>query len=1150
MSVLTSCSLCFEEPCAVFSPTDQLVEHDNTAFRIRIVKSTAYISVHFSPTICQAIILPFLAAFFVFEKGVSELTRDLSHSKFAPEKDILMSTANSKTNNGHTRNGIGPRFTEDQLQRVDRLELTDSSIETESTRLDSSHSDSSQMEFASSTAKQPATETVRTIQPCGVVVLGGSGGKVLERLKKLLERQKTHKFVTYRYFDTDPSAQTNSGLTDKQFCLVRTGATANALQNPEGHEQLVNRFDLNDHVVRTTSEALQDSDQAGQVRFQGCHAFLSDYEPVRYSLQDMLQELNGTRVRLEKQLEAKNSIRIRDRLKIYVVTSLCGGTGSSMLLEICALLRELSKGMQVDLVLVCIAPSAFEKVLRHNSPEQWKRVQANAYATMQEINAFMEGFGPRYQVDFGPDELNRCTLEGGFAKQLIVVGRITADGRDLGSIEAVYDLVTTSLAAEIGTEISDAFEMDATNELTIQGSSVDPATGSSRILSTIGANTLCLDTQRTALYCSYTASVELLERTVVGQALNPSSSQQAVVAWVDRPTDKGAPSPSIGGIAETLRRSSVPNISGKLGSVYQGQQGRTRRHYRDAGYLAKVSELIAWLTNQAHPKFKEHLAKGENTLTKSLVESLTAAVAYRVATYGLAEGVVFTQGLGLRLKAIAAAEQKTADEELRKVTELSNQMKENQSRLSRKWFRHFTKSKSRQIQLVADIDSAFHLETSAAAHQAAVRINGQLTARATKLVDQMTVAIKQSETVRGKLMARRKEYQAGRRVNTMTSLAEIDIASSHTDRQLYTRFCPTLSKLGPDKPGERLRWYLDLCNEGNSLTRLQRGLESLIARRLDEVDVVEVLADQLADDETAPEARAKIRQAMLSTQPAWTANARNNSVQYADAYIAGVPESSSPSKRQMVIQEMMDAATSRINPDGQYRGTARHVIAGDRHKIYISRKTHGATWHYLPEVKAYQEAFESWKKAGGHPVHIFNKKIVAKMQPLLPMPKVPAEELAFALGLAYGWVAKRGPRFYWNVVEAADATVRCPLASHFPTVGSQFRADSTDVRKSPLEMLIESGKLCYDNSDAILETQFLGESWSEAVSTLADHPERAKRCLRLFNALRAIASDEHLAKDLNSYIDILRATANKTQGTTGLIERVSSIIARKVSELR
>ncbi len=1057
-----------------------------------------------------------------------------------------MSAANGKANNGHTENGFGPRFTDDQFQRVDQVELVESSLDPGSMRHASPHPESSQMDSEPTSEKKATIETIRTIQPSGVVVLGGSGEKVLVRLKKLLERQKTDKFVAYRCFDTDPSAQTHSGLTDKQFCLVRTRATSNALQNPEGHEQLVNRFDLNDPVVRKTSEALQDSDQAGQVRFQGCHAVLSDYEPIRFSLQEMLQELNGTPVRLEKQLEAKNRIRIRDRLKIYLVTSLCGGTGSSMLLEMCALIRNLSKGMQVDLVLVCIDPSAFEHVLRHNSPEQWKRVQANAYATMQEINAFMEGFGTRHQVDFGPDELNRCTLESGFAKQVIVVGRITADGRDLGSTEAVYDLVATSLAAEIGTEISDAFEMDATNELTIQGSSVDPATGSSRFLSTIGAIALCLDTQRTALYCSYTAAVELLEQTVVGKVVSPNTSQQAVDAWLDRPIEKGTSSTSIGGIAETLKRSSVPNISSKVGSVYRGQQGRNRRHYRDAVYLAKLSELNAWLTNQALTKFKEQLSKGENVLTKSLVESLTTAITSRAATYGLAEGVAFTQGLTMRLKARVAAEQKAADEMLKTADEVAMRAKESQARFARKWFRHFTKSRARQIQLVAEFDIGFHLETSVGGHQAAVRVIGQLSATATKLLDQMTDALKRSGLVRGKLLARRKEYQAGVRVNTMTSLAEIDIASSNTDRQLYTRFCPILDKLGPDRPCERLRWYLDLCNEGHSLTRLQRGLESLFGKRLDEVDAVEVMADQLVDEETKPEVQAKIRQGMLSNQPAWTANARNNSVQYADVYIAGIPESASPTKRQIVIQEMMDAATSRINPNGQYRGNAKHVIAGDRHKIYLTRKTHGATWHYLPEVRACQEAFESWKKAGGHPVHVFNKKIVAKMPPLMPMAKIPAEEFTLALGVTYGWIAIRGRRYYWNLVEAADGTVRCPLASHWPTVLSDGETSESE-KESPVRMLIESGKLSYTHGHSIDDKLLLGESWSESVSTLQEQPERLKQFAGLFDSLRALAGDSGVAGELDMYLEMISRT---TQINQGMMDRVTRTISRKINELR
>ena len=145
--------------------------------------------------------------------------------------------------------------------------------------------------------------------------------------------------------------------------------------------------------------------------------------------------------------------------------------------------------MNVEVVLCVVMPSAFDSALR-GRPEQESRVRANTHAFFEELHAAQAGFFTRHNLTVGPDERNTKRLTAGMFNQLMLVGRYTADGRDLLTPQAVFDTFALHLAAEIGTEIADRIEMDEANEASIRNLAIDDATLLPRYASTIGASAL------------------------------------------------------------------------------------------------------------------------------------------------------------------------------------------------------------------------------------------------------------------------------------------------------------------------------------------------------------------------------------------------------------------------------------------------------------------------------------------------------------------------------------------------------------------------------------------------------------------------------------------------------------------------------------
>ncbi len=93
-------------------------------------------------------------------------------------------------------------------------------------------------------------------------------------------------------------------------------------------------------------------------------------------------------VRKEKLQKREVEVERSKFVQVYIVSSVCGGTGSGILIDVAFRVRELF-GDDADIVGIFLLPSCFLPEMQ--SHKQKQRIQANAYATLREINHFMCG---------------------------------------------------------------------------------------------------------------------------------------------------------------------------------------------------------------------------------------------------------------------------------------------------------------------------------------------------------------------------------------------------------------------------------------------------------------------------------------------------------------------------------------------------------------------------------------------------------------------------------------------------------------------------------------------------------------------------------------------------------------------------------------
>lgn len=156
--------------------------------------------------------------------------------------------------------------------------------------------------------------------------------------------------------------------------------------------------------------------------------------------------------------------------KVYVVASMCGGTGSPGVLETLYQVWEASKaqrGVDPQIMLFLYMPGFFESKVAEKSANpvaEISHLRANAYGFLRELDHFIDHSSELGQYLARPRSLTSVEIpDGDLVKQVYLVDNQLWSGQSLHNIEDAYDTTAAVLYQFLMTEVGQQQDVNGTN---------------------------------------------------------------------------------------------------------------------------------------------------------------------------------------------------------------------------------------------------------------------------------------------------------------------------------------------------------------------------------------------------------------------------------------------------------------------------------------------------------------------------------------------------------------------------------------------------------------------------------------------------------------------------------------------------------------
>lgn len=311
------------------------------------------------------------------------------------------------------------------------------------------------------------------IRPTLVIGLGGSGCKVAVHLKARLEEQfgrgsSYGDVIQFLCMDTadenyrvalptpdDPERQI--ALTDSEFIRI-SEVPLNDLMRERGGDSGIGA--ILPEVLRTT----QIDQGAQQVRRLGRIALFHHYRAksnVRSRLEEAIRSLRRPDKMgvIGRTADGRRELRVTDRnqLRVFVVCSICGGTGSGTFLDMAYIARDVAKNTGVDVrscevIGVLLMPEAFPEIESTGGA----RIRANAYAALLDLEYYNQPAStdePLYNLRL---QRETVSVPGAPFSLAYLVGASSEQGplrgmQDLAPVlgDALFSMVGTGMGARL-----------------------------------------------------------------------------------------------------------------------------------------------------------------------------------------------------------------------------------------------------------------------------------------------------------------------------------------------------------------------------------------------------------------------------------------------------------------------------------------------------------------------------------------------------------------------------------------------------------------------------------------------------------------------------------------------------------------------------
>ena len=244
-----------------------------------------------------------------------------------------------------------------------------------------------------------------TIYPTLVIGIGGTGTNVVRHVKARLLKEfgkgagdELPELFQVLAVDTEPRVNPagSQPLYDHEFAFMGQFSATRFVQNRAMHSPYLDWWQWDDSEMNLGYI----SNGAKQLRPVGRLCFFRNYEKFQSTVRSklrMIQRVNAIAAAEERQYPVQTAMKM-----IYIVSSICGGTGAGMLVDAVRCVRDYV-GENAKIIGVLAMPSVFVDEIQ--SSLQMRRIHANAYAVLKELDYFQKNTTAEQQLYPNEDHL-------------------------------------------------------------------------------------------------------------------------------------------------------------------------------------------------------------------------------------------------------------------------------------------------------------------------------------------------------------------------------------------------------------------------------------------------------------------------------------------------------------------------------------------------------------------------------------------------------------------------------------------------------------------------------------------------------------------------------------------------------------------------
>ncbi|MCW5932735.1 MAG: hypothetical protein KIT45_00355 [Fimbriimonadia bacterium] len=932
------------------------------------------------------------------------------------------------------------------------------------------------------------------VRPTLIVGLGGSGVYTARRLKRLLQdRYKVKGLIRFLYLDTDQGQfQNEPRLADADPEEIVTIS----IQHPEQIvEEWKRKSELHPYLSfldsRVDVGVLRNADGAAGIRPVGRFAFHASFDHIYPSLRNALQQIMqvGEQVKALMETVPYEVKVLGHRPRIYVLTSLCGGTGSGIFFDATLVLRQILESLNLDgeIVGVFYLPSVFdgEAGISHNLREV---IQANAYASLIELEYFCNPNNLKageWKVPYRM--ISEIEIKEAIFDEPYLIERSNSDAKVLQDKQEVYEMVARSLLMDIGSPLGARARSAKRNSLAVIDAIRCPETDESRLFASLAVASASVPVKELTEYCALkvmcdtlnsreTADKEQHDPLDVRNFLNRNGLAPETILDALK---KGLISRDVT-IDQDNLKSSAENFIGLLDDderesddVLKSNQVTVMENAKEA--IEKYCSNF--IESSGQEKLEDSLEALNQQVDKAIQEINKESQNYKKKMDGVEQRLESKDFYLLKGWSTKDKKKKKADSIKSELTDYRD------ARLHRK--------------LAQKILEIYSKENS-------LEDNPSIKAMIGSKIKNLKAKQKSHDDVLNRLQERLQEFETRIPGGTDYALEQLVCLQRHFARfyeehkAAFRRCFSEVEITGTQEPGELLR---------GTLKRVILAISKEVRSKANVLEFLKPLEDE-AENEDREYLKRKLDCLMQISQPFWSTSQPPGGIHYEQFVAISVPYSRANQglRSDEQIRDLDRMVEGLVKNAGVQ---LERVKDGYPFALTVMRRTYGARAYYLRSIQQMEHSYLRRSEHEQVRVHLHLDSRFADL-PLLT-PSI-FGEIYWVLALAFGYIAEVNGHYYFGIEKIADQRLLVPL----------YRSQRK-VRASLSEELLKAFEGIYITPD---EQHRLGTTYDQARERFMRQRIFVDQVHDAFRTIEQAIGHEKMTAFLREYLQPLQDKAN------------------------